>query len=262
MNSDDTQKSNGDEKKREPASYPYSSLIAALKIADAVKNLGGARVKIQKSVLASHLKESEKSAAFQQRLNGAKAFGIIEGRKAYVLSAAGQRYYFPTTESEKSSALLELLSAPEAFKQLINRFNGAQLPSREILANILHRELRVPDSWKERVAASFENSARFAGALDETGFLRYSASKEQILLRPQFATNIDTMESDKRAISGPEQPIRTESRTEQPLESNVWNFVYKGKAVRLVTPTELDESLWEKLNAYVQLLNPTPEKQK
>src|ERR1017187_1747125 len=181
MNSDDSKKLNGDDEKRGAASYPYSSLASALKISDAVKNLGGARVMVQKSVLASHLKDSEKSAAFQQRLGAAKAFGLIEGgRKGYALSEAAQRYYFPTSETEKSFALLEILSVPEAFKQLISRFDGSKFPGREIIGNILHRELRVPDSWKERVSASFENSARLAGVLDENDFLRYRAIKAAV----------------------------------------------------------------------------------
>ena len=40
------------------------------------------------------------------------------------------------------------------------------------------------------------------------------------------------------------------------VESNTWNFSYLGKSVNLVTPSELDRALWEKLNAYVALLEP------
>src|SRR6266404_123885 len=155
--------------KRELASYPYMGLPAALKISDAVRDLGGQRVQIQKSVLASHLRDAEKSASFQQKIAAAKSFGIIEGRSSYILTDAGKQYYFPTSDRDKTAALLKFLSFPSAFGEIIKRFDGSKLPTREILSNILSRELRVPESWKERVASFFENAAELVGCLDEHG---------------------------------------------------------------------------------------------
>jgi len=175
---------NGVESKREASVYPYTSLGPSLKIADAVKDLGGARTSVPKSSLAAHLKESEKSAAFLQRVSSAKAFGLIAGRSEYILTEASKRYYFPTSENEKSTALLVCLDTPTGFRELIRRYDGDRLPSREILANILQRELGVPESWKERAAAFFENSAQLIGVIDADRFLRFKATQHSAGWKP------------------------------------------------------------------------------
>lgn len=162
----------------ESSLYPYTSLAPSLKIADAIKELGGARSEVSKSRLAAHFKEGEKSAAFIQRISSTKAFGMIVGRSDYTLSESAKRYYSPTTENDRSNALLEFLAAPTSFREIIRLFDGDQLPPREILANIFSEKLGVPESWKERAASFFENSAQFVGALDEKRFLRVKALRQ------------------------------------------------------------------------------------
>ena len=254
-----TERGSEDNGKRELASYPYMGLAAALRIADAVKDLGGAKVQIQKSLLASHLEESEKSASFQQKISASKSFGIIEGRSDYSLSESAKQYYFPTGESDRTLALLGFLASPSAFSQIIKRFDGGKLPPRQLLANILHRELRVPASWKDRVAAFFQNAAELVGCLDSSGFLRFRALKEGLLSKSRPGSNVIPMQADKAHVSPSAQAVGEASHPESGIESNVWNFSFKGKAVRLSTPSELDSPLWEKLNAYVQLLKPVNE---
>lgn len=244
--------------------YPYTSLSSALKIAEAVKLLAGVRSQVQISSLASHLQDGEKSAAFRQRIAGSKAFALITGRGSFSLTPTAQRYYFPTSESERASAVLDILTAPIAFRELVKRFDGSRLPERSIIANLLHRELRVPESWKDRVAAFFENAARLAGVIDESGFLRYRASQHD------RSSSTDT-QANGRFSSVQDEPS-SQTQTEiveavgQPLgscgkapHSNVWSFSYQGMGVRLETPADISNSLWEKLNAYVQLLKPIQE---
>jgi len=165
------------ESKPEGGGYPYTSLAPSLKISDAVKELGGANHPVPKSSLADFLKESEKSASFLQRIMAAKIFGLIEGRNEYSLTEVGKHYYFPTDRT-KEEALLDIFCEPAPFRELIKRFDGDKLPSRVVLGNILQLQLKVPESWKDRVAAFFVNSAEFAGALDSTGFLRVKANKQ------------------------------------------------------------------------------------
>jgi len=159
------------------ALYPYTSLAPSLKIADAIKELGGARAPVPKSSLAAHLKESEKSASLLLRIASAKAFGMIVGKSDYSLSEAAKGYYFPTSENDKSNAILQFLAAPFSFSEIIKRYDGDKLPPREILGNVFGRDLKVPESWKERAASFFENSAQFAGVIDENRILRVKAAQ-------------------------------------------------------------------------------------
>lgn len=262
MNENETERESTEAGKRESASYPYFALHLALKIGDAVNELGGGNVAIQKSVLASHLKEDEKSPVLQQRIVTAKCFGIIEGRTTFTLSQAGKRYYLPTTQSERAVALLDFLTAPASFAKVIKRFDGSPLPQREILANIFHRDVGVPVSWKDRTAASFIKSAEVAGALDEAGFLRVRARKEGGLSKPISGTILEPMQETTTIVSPSKAGTKEDIEVAGSVESNVWNFSYGGKSVRLITPSELDRSLWAKLNAYVKLLEPSKGKGK
>jgi hypothetical protein len=167
--------------------YPYTSLEPSLKIADAVKELGGARSAVSKSSLAAHLNEGDKSPSFLQRISSAKAFGLIVGRSDYSLSEAAKRYYSPTTEQDRSNALLEFLTAPSSFREIIGLFDGEKLPKREILANIFSEKLKVPESWKDRAAGFFENSAQFVGVIDENRFLRFKTTQHAAALKPILA---------------------------------------------------------------------------
>ncbi len=167
----------GSDARPETSLYPYTSLAPSLKIADAVKELGGARSEVSKSRLAAHFKESEKSASFLQRISSAKAFGMIVGRSDYSLSESSKRYYSPTSEQDRSNALLEFLASPTSFREIIRLFDGEQLPKREILGNIFSEKLKVPESWKDRAASFFENSAQFVGVIDENRFLRFKATQ-------------------------------------------------------------------------------------
>lgn len=244
--------------KREGATYPYLPLATALGVGDAVKDLGGARSKVLKSVLASHLKESEKSPAFAQRLISAKSFGLIEGRGAFALTDLAQRFFFPTTETEKSSALLEIAGFPEAFRVIITRFDGAKLPEREIVANILHRECRVPESWKDRVASYFEKAAKLAGALDENGFLRFGAAKEARPAGMRASREIPPT-PDSSAVASLSRATIKDSPLSATSDVNVWTFSHQGNTVHVETPKSLSKPLWEKLEGYVKLIKPIEE---
>ena len=200
------EKDNGADVRQDASLYPYTSLEPSLKIADAVKELGGARSAVSKSRLAAHLNEGEKSPSFLQRISSAKAFGLIVGRSDYGLSEAAKRYYSPTTEQDRSNALLEFLTAPSSFREIIGLFDGEQLPKREILANIFSEKLKVPESWKDRAAGFFENSAQFVGVIDENRFLRFKATQHAAALKPILTTaaELDAAVARSKPVTGPE----------------------------------------------------------
>lgn len=200
----EAKKDNGSDAKQEASLYPYTSLEPSLKISDAVKELGGARSAVSKSHLAAHLNEAEKSPSFLQRISSAKAFGLIVGRSDYGLSEASKRYYSPMTEQDRSNALLEFLTAPTSFREIIRLFDGEQLPKREILANIFSEKLNVPESWKDRAAGFFENSAQFVGVIDENRFLRFKATQHAAAMssKPVFGNELAKQAPERPKFAG------------------------------------------------------------
>jgi hypothetical protein len=237
---------------RRAGGYPYMPLSLSMRVSDALKELGGARSGIPKSLLAKHLNESEKSPTFSQRITSAKCFGLVEGHGTYVLSETAKKFYFPTTDSSKTSALLEMLSAPDCFKELIRRFDGDRVPTKDILGNILHRELGVPESWKDRVASFFFNSAQFVGVIDSQGFLRCGAAWHSANAgSPEKATEVPADKPAKESAASLAAPLPSKPG------ANTLSLSHNGQTIYLQTPEKLEIQLWRKLEAFVALLKPS-----
>ena len=244
--------------------YPYMPLASAIKIAEKVKELGGANSEVPKSVLASELGEAEKSGGFSQKITSAKHFGGMDGHGSYKLTEIAKQYFYPDNDEAKAAALLQMFSNPPVFKTLIKRFDGNKLPSRDSLGNILFKDLKVAESWKDRVATIFLTSATFAGALDSQGFLRYNSTLHQLGVAPMGSANGGQGE----AQPPPPPPIVKGSGAPPPppppppKKDGVHSVRFSsddGKIfVELITSKTLDASLWNLLDGYVQLLNPEP----
>jgi hypothetical protein len=246
-----------DERKDEVKSggnYPYYPLAVCLPIAEAVKSLGGGKTQVSKTLLASSLKEDERSQTLTFKIASAKSFGLIEGRSSFYLTEAAKRYYFPTDESDKQNALLDFLECPPAFKKLIERFDGSKLQPNEILANILHREAGVPQSWKDRAAVFFIKSAHFASAIDEHGHLRVKASREG-----RIVLSLPTTEQDV-PITQPE--IIRQKRVVGQLNVNSldWSQSSGGRTIYIEYPQDINSQEWEDLNRQIQRIKPKDDK--
>ena len=245
--------------------YPYYSLERCLELAAAIRELGGARTEVPKSTLAHQMHVEESAPAFIQLIGSAKAFGLIEGRGTYTLSELAKQHFFPTDDGQDRVAILRVLKAPQAFEELIDRFDGTKVPGTELLSNILHREYQIAASWAPRVASLFIGALRFAGALDADGILRYQSNIQGILTeagavraasRQQAPAPIEIVPPDHatptaRGIAEPKQPVA--------VDANVWSFTIGDETVHLRTSRELSYGLWLKLRQYVELLNPTSE---
>jgi hypothetical protein len=155
--------------------YPTYPADEAIRIGQAVYDLGGSRAPVKKEMLAKHLNYAGTGPSFVQRIGAAKLYGLIDGRGEYALTDLGKRYFLPTSETDKAEAAFEILQHPPAFKRLVARFSGQRLPSNDILGNIIHTEGNVPASWKDKVASIFAKSAVALSLIDSQGNLRATA---------------------------------------------------------------------------------------
>src|SRR6266480_412382 len=221
------------------SNYPVNTFQNALEVARAVCDSGGANSDVQRSVIAHALQSSANSGAFIQRISSAKIYGVIDGgRNGYRLTDDAKRYFFPSSESEKRSALLMLLKSAPIFAEIIKRFDGNRIPSADLLANVLLREFKIPGSWKDRVARFFLKAASDVGILDAQGFLRYAAARESIDHMPAST-------SSQPSVSKPEP---SSPRPSLPIGMNAWVFSLGGKTVKVETSDDLSPELWKKLD--------------
>jgi hypothetical protein len=160
--------------------YPTYNLEDCVEVGRVVKELGGLKTPISKSLIASRLHVASGASRLQQLIASAKCFGILVGRGDHLLSDAAKKYFSPHNPQDTTIGLLAFLSSPPPFEKLITRFDGNQLPEIEFIANILESEADIPKSWSSRVASIFLQAVTFAGAADAAGFLRYEAIEEAI----------------------------------------------------------------------------------
>jgi hypothetical protein len=237
--------------------YPVTSFQNALEVAHAVAEAGGANADVQNPVTAHALHASHTSGAFAARLSSARTYGmIIGGRNGYRLTDGAKRYFFPASEADKRQGLFELLAAPPIFSEIIKRFDGNKLPGTEMLANVLMREMKVPESWKERVARFFLKAAQDAGVVDGQGFLRYASGRHAVdsgTLPPSKPTLHNQVLPQTNGDGSPAGFLTPDEGM------NAWVFSLKGKTVKVETSNDLSPELWKKLNSYVQVLRPFEE---
>lgn len=242
-------KNNIQDNKSTDAAYPLYDLAEAVKVAEAVRDLGGDRTPVSKSLLAQHLKYAETGPSFFQRLSATKSFGFISGRGEYELTDQAKRYFFPTTETEKATAAVAILSSPSAFKVLVQRFDGGKLPANNMLGNILQKDAKVSVSKKDTVASCFVRSAQFLGVIDAGGFLRCRASVA--------AGNPEIKREVPPQFPSAEQPAparRVAGNANAPTK--VWTFADGDQVLLVETPKDLTAKQWEILNQYVQWIKP------
>jgi hypothetical protein len=229
--------------------YPLVSLPNAIELAEAVRDAGGANADVPKAVIASHLNSSDTSGAFLQRIGSARSFGLIEGRGAYHLTDEAKRYFYPAHEGDKERAQLVFLGSPVTFNEIIKRFDGSRLPGASMLANILHREFGVSESWKDRIASSFIKAAQMVNAVDAQNFLRYRARLHSMA---KSTLPIEVGPAGYDAARSAEAAASPQSAV-----GNSWFFQMEGEFVRVDTSPRLSPALWQKLSAYVEVLKPS-----
>lgn len=171
----------GGKKPARRGTYPCYPLGRCIDVAKTILELGGDRQPVTKELIAQQLRMAEKSSTLMQLLSAVRCFGFITASGSIQLTELAMEYFHPVKEAQRRMAILEAVCRPKAFELLINRFDGNKVPSPKILENILKRECVVANDWISRVVSMFLGAMQGAGAVDDSGFLRYQATIQSLL---------------------------------------------------------------------------------
>ena len=243
-------------------SYPYHPLALCVDLAKGVRDIGNGKQDVPRSLLASHLKVGENSGDFITKIASAKTYGLIDGRGTFNLTDLSRGYFFPTTDPdrEKKMALLQASAQPGAFSALLSRFDGSKPPDQELIGNVLSQQMGIPESWKARVTKYFLKSMEFAGALGSDGFLRHAAELERVRRGgPPLKVALEKNGQDQNGgVKDPlDDPPADPPNDPDQVGVIVWKYPYKGKTLRVETPEDMPKEVWQKLSAYIGVLEPT-----
>jgi hypothetical protein len=266
-----------DSKKR---TYPYYLLRGCISLGGVVRDAGGDRIAVPKSVVAAGVKMQQSASAFAQLVASAKSYGIVDGYTTLSLTEAGREYYFPTTDRSTRIAELTFLAQPAAFQFIIDKFDGSKLPSPEHLGNLLGRTFGIPRSWSGRAAQIFTTNAEDLGVIDSDGTLRYDAVKHEAGM---FHTIEEAVRRDAVSRGATPRPAAPHSAEEERHAADNFKAIENAQrhyasvpqsasapnvdvwthpsGIRVEVPEPLTIELWQRLNRHVQSLKPDTQPQ-
>lgn len=186
------EKSNDKKAVERSSSYPGVTLEAAIGYTETLrKNLGS----------TAFSRESAAQALGHPSINGTSIkktaacvhFGFLTRQgNTYRQSELSDKYFNPTSDAERSEALMEAIQAPTLYGKLLAELNGKSLPG--MLENVLTRNYGITEKASAQAAKDFRSSAEFAGVL-VNGVIDLSAQPalEQISTETEQSTVNDAV---------------------------------------------------------------------
>ncbi len=166
----ETPSSNGKERtERSETPYPFFGLGYAIDVLQAVRRAGGteaASAFVMRELGVA--KTTERKWAYG--IPAAAHFGLIErvgrGEAGRIrLTELGRRVALPGTDEEARAARVAAFKTPELYVKLLERFGGAQVPTKEGLRNVLQRDYKIVESMAPVAADAFLDSLKEAGLI-------------------------------------------------------------------------------------------------
>lgn len=146
--------------------YPYYSLEESIKLAKTIYKVSG-RTSCTSELLASALNCKTTTNSFTYSISSARQFGLLTKTKDVItLTNNAKQIIAPIPDTKIEDVLKELVTKPQVYKKLIEKFNGLDLPETNVISNLLLHEGVVPTK-KDRAADVFVKSIQYAGILDQ-----------------------------------------------------------------------------------------------
>lgn len=147
--------------------FPIYPLSTALEVAERVEMEGAGS--LSETTLAIALGVSAKSSGFQLKILTAKQFGLLLKQGEHLVTTPIAKSIFkPISAEEKQAAFVQAFYNIPLFKVVSNKYEGSPLPSDEALKNVLEREFKVTHERVSSAHSMLINSAKTAGALQES----------------------------------------------------------------------------------------------
>ena len=184
--------------KREKSSlYPSYTLEDCMEFVELIDSLGGKAVE-ENSLLGALKLKNRDTKTYIRKLSSSKQFRLVVTKGSSLeVSDLGKHILYPTEgEKEKRKLLLEAFLSPNLYIKLVDRFNSKQVPSHDLLANLLMNQYSISKAAKDSSAKVFLSSAKYVGVLSDDNILRTGERAESIREESREA------QEDEQVLSG------------------------------------------------------------
>lgn len=142
-----------------------------ISLEETLRNVTEIKARVGKKGISNAMLENEfgvppiaKGGRFATIMSAARQYGLIEGgRNSMSLTELALSIIDAVHDDERKTGIRQAFLNPPIYKDIIKEFGGELLPTG--LPNILARRFGISDSFKERAAGLFVESATFAGLL-------------------------------------------------------------------------------------------------
>ena len=159
-----TKKGNSKRKITKPKRpYPQISLEKALQIAQKIKDLNGGNPWSPEDI-AKSLEIGAKTTPFYYFTAASRDFGLTIGSsktKKIELAKLGKEILYASNSEMESKYKVEAFLKIPIFKQVLNYYNGGQLPEMKYLGNTLQKEFNLHPDYHEDFSKVFKKNCEF-----------------------------------------------------------------------------------------------------
>jgi hypothetical protein len=144
--------------------FPRRSLEEALRVPKAIRD-GNAGKPWGADQVALALKIAAKSSNLKYLLGAAADFGLTNGKSAVGLVALtdlGKEAVYPSSPESETKALRQAFNNIDAFKKVLEHYDGNNLPEREFLDNTLQKDFDLHPEALDEFVQLFEKNCRTA----------------------------------------------------------------------------------------------------
>ncbi|MBA7635900.1 hypothetical protein ES703_43510 [subsurface metagenome] len=168
---------------RSPYLFPAYDFGMARQIVERVEKDGAGNLSEETLAIALHL--SAKSSGFQLKTLTARQFGLLT-KQGQTLSTTpmAKAILKPTTEDERSKALVDSFLAIPLFREIAARFKGQPLPQGQAFRNILEREFKIDSKRVSDAERVLMDSARETDVLVTSGSNTYLSTERGVVGKP------------------------------------------------------------------------------
>lgn len=145
--------------------FPRRTLEQALRVPRALRDHNGGNawspVEVSKA-----LSVGSKTSNFWYISAAARDFGLTTGTRdsaEIALTDLGRSALYPRSADEEKEALKEAFLGVELFKEVIDYFNGNNLPEKRFLTNTLHQTFGLHPDVHDEFVELFDKNCRFVG---------------------------------------------------------------------------------------------------
>lgn len=222
---------------------------------------------------STHLKREDIAAAFglkevtiQSDCSTCVQYGLLEMKKTagYKPTSLFTSIFKPLNEAEKKSALIQALSNPELYQNLLREFSGQVVPI-EGLATILFRNHNIAEKVSSKAAEIFIENIKYLNLIDADGKLRlngaFVAENEVKENNPPVTTPIiitpqkENPENNSNGLNNNDDIHSSADEYNQPNKPLAFNILLKKKrTAQLMIPHDTQKEDLETIKNWISLM--------